>query len=117
MQEHIKTILSILDDYYEKVNDNSMWALLHPDAAASTRTRIEAAREWMLSASQPVNADADGLLPCPHCGSNDVRVADVSWDDPGFSSYCFACKAHSGAFLTEAEAIAAWNKRGGVSNG
>lgn len=46
-EEVHRTISSILTDYRGKVVDNSIWALLHPQEAESTLTRIDAALRWL----------------------------------------------------------------------
>jgi len=49
------------------------------------------------------------LKPCPFCGSE-------AWiDERGcFIVYCLGCGTGSNAFDTEAQAIAAWNRRAAV---
>lgn len=49
------------------------------------------------------------LLPCPFCGSDDIRVRDS-----GFASWfghCEQCRAQGTESLTTDEAEAAWNRR------
>lgn len=56
--------------------------------------------------------DANGLLPCPMCGPDGGRVIIGTF--PGdFSAACQTCLLRTGYCMTKADAIAAWNRRGG----
>lgn len=54
------------------------------------------------------------LLPCPHCGGKEHEIGN---GDAGYTITChsFACRASTGAWATEAEAVAAWNRRSSPS--
>lgn len=49
----------------------------------------------------------DTLLPCPFCGGK--AAFDVSV--PGWKIMCRSCEASSDNWISEAAAIAAWNRR------
>lgn len=64
---------------------------------------------------------AEVLKPCPFCGGRGARV-DVTWeyemineeiftDRRFYVIECFTCHARTHAFLTEEEALNAWDKR------
>ena len=48
------------------------------------------------------------LLNCPFCGGDDSKVLLIGGL---FKALCPACKASTGLYNTEAEAITAWNQR------
>jgi Lar family restriction alleviation protein len=50
------------------------------------------------------------LLPCPFCGGVEH---EIGYDSAGFDVQChsWTCRAKTGSHTTEAEAIAAWNRR------
>lgn len=49
------------------------------------------------------------LLPCPFCGGSSVPRR--WWSSGLYCVQCDNCNSHTGNFNTEAEAIAAWNRR------
>lgn len=49
----------------------------------------------------------EALKPCPFCGCNCIRVHFLGV----VAVYCDGCGARTGSQDTQAEAIAAWNKR------
>ena len=55
---------------------------------------------------------ASGLLPCPMCGPDGEPVIIGTF--PGdFNAACETCLLRTGYCMTKADAIAAWNRRGG----
>ena len=61
--------------------------------------------------------DANGLLPCPMCGA-DGRVEvlvrrrkEIVW----YLVQCMTCRLLTARKCTKPDAIAAWNRRGGVA--
>jgi Lar family restriction alleviation protein len=57
---------------------------------------------------------APALLPCPFCkGEMVISKMPERYDKLYYFAGCTACKATSGNYSTEAEAIAAWNRREG----
>jgi len=57
--------------------------------------------------------DANGLLPCPMCGAGgNPKISGTFHGD--FNAYCVTCSLRTVYYMTKADAIAAWNRRGGV---
>lgn len=54
-----------------------------------------------------LEAEDDNLLPCPFCGGEAMAVQERD----GFSGRCKLCWSGTDVCNTEAEAIAAWNRR------
>lgn len=58
---------------------------------------------------------SDNLLPCPFCDGeaalDSVEVMDDHVVSDRYYVFCFGCFAESANLATEAEAIAAWNRR------
>jgi Lar family restriction alleviation protein len=58
---------------------------------------------------------SDNLLPCPFCDGeaalDSVEVMDDHVVSDRYYVFCFECFAESANLATEAEAIAAWNRR------
>lgn len=52
------------------------------------------------------------LKPCPFCGSDEVRIA-VTYAPRWYYGECEECYARTDYFLSQAEAVAAWNTRAG----
>jgi Lar family restriction alleviation protein len=50
------------------------------------------------------------LLPCPFCGGVEH---EIGYDSAGYDVQChsWTCRAKTGSHATEAEAVAAWNRR------
>lgn len=59
--------------------------------------------------------DAEGLLPCPFCGATDISASNVGEDEDNWFVGCMnrGCAVNPCVFHpdSEAEAIAAWNRR------
>lgn len=54
---------------------------------------------------------SDDLKPCPFCGNSKRSWLGVENWQQGFNATCWQCKARAAFKPTEAEAIAAWNRR------
>lgn len=57
--------------------------------------------------------DANGLLPCPMCGA-DAEPVIVGTFSGDFNAACQTCLLRTGYCMTMPDAIAVWNRRGGV---
>ena len=49
------------------------------------------------------------LKPCPFCGGNRIMV--TNWGL--WKTWCADCKSETSSYLTEKEAVEAWNRRVG----
>jgi len=58
--------------------------------------------------------DANGLLPCPMCGAKDGKPVIIGTFSGGFNAACETCLLRTGYCMSKADAIASWNRRGGV---
>lgn len=58
--------------------------------------------------------DANGLLPCPMCGAGGSPKITSSLRSSDFTVHCGKCSLTTVYYMTKAEVIAAWNRRGGV---
>ncbi len=58
---------------------------------------------------------SNNLLPCPFCGGETELDAGETLDDHvvklTYYVFCYGCFVQSAKFPSEAEAIAAWNRR------
>lgn len=55
------------------------------------------------------------MKPCPFCGGEAIRIVRPS---PGLMAvWCQGCGAQGPMKQREEEAVAAWNRRGGINDG
>lgn len=57
--------------------------------------------------------DANGLLPCPMCGAGGRAIICGLPGD--YRAVCGQCLLGTSPYMTLPDAIAAWNRRGGVA--
>lgn len=58
--------------------------------------------------------EADKVLPCPCCGSVDVKIAELNADQTGqFFVTCMRCVLRTGLSISRPDVISAWNRRDG----
>lgn len=60
--------------------------------------------------------DKNGLLPCPMCGPHG-KPATTGTFQGDFNVICKTCSLRTVYHMEKADAIAAWNRRGGVQCG
>jgi len=58
--------------------------------------------------------DKNGLLPCPMCGPRG-KPATTGTFQSEFNVVCLTCSLRTVYAMKKADAIAAWNRRGGVT--
>jgi hypothetical protein len=58
--------------------------------------------------------DANGLLPCPMCGPHGKPTITGTFQGD-FNVICKTCSLRTVYHMEKADAIAAWNRRGGVA--
>lgn len=51
------------------------------------------------------------LKPCPFCGSKATTRTGSDFTNSNYSVFCRNCFASTGVFLSDVEAISAWNTR------
>lgn len=59
-----------------------------------------------------ITPDANGLLPCPMCGADGRAIICGLPGD--YRAVCGECLLGTSPYMTMPDAVAAWNRRGGV---
>lgn len=66
----------------------------------------DAAADFLDGMAEPV------LLPCPFCGEDEAMLHwDATPGGPKAAVHCMNCRASADEFITEEQAIKAWNTR------
>ena len=67
--------------------------------------------QWMIDEVERLRGNPAELKPCPFCGDDGIEIHDGLGGDEQLAVICFMCGSSGGYCDTEAEAIAAWNRR------
>lgn len=61
-----------------------------------------------------MSMNMSGLKICPFCGSTNVKVTHVFYDESRKAVQCLKCGVRTDYYNTEKEAVQVWNSRYGV---